>query len=291
VDAEAFALDLERALAGKPVSAHHFTHLDQVRHFVRQNQRALSLVLLVALAATAIGYYLRLRVVDAHYRTLVPLAWNKNSYIMAQLGKQADPEQPVERSEAWQQMRLARRAVSKRDWSAAIRDFQAAATLSISKRDFRLASIAHVEQARCQTIEGRRDEASSLYLGVLENTDAPPDWADTAQLEVVTLTLLAGNRDAAKDILKRRESPPDGPIHDAIECLAGDLTPAALVGRVDTAPRSFVNDLYLIAAVRSHLDGNNREALNYLKRAAESSSPRMEWPGPLALILDNEFRR
>ena len=47
IDAEAFAVDLERALSGKAVSAHHFTFMDRVRHFARLHERLLTTVLLL----------------------------------------------------------------------------------------------------------------------------------------------------------------------------------------------------------------------------------------------------
>jgi hypothetical protein len=286
IDAEAFAFDLERGLSGRPVSAHHFTFMDRARHFARQNERLLTTLLLVTLAASGVGIFFKNRLTAAHYDNLVAMAWRMNTrYMLSDPGGNPPGTMP----QAWQEIRLARRAMTGRDWATSLQRFEAAARLSISVGDARTAAIAQLDAARSAMMVNNRERAGELYLAILENPDAPPALATLAQLEFVTLSLLKGDRERAMETLLMRELPPEGPIRDALTCLAGEASVSDILSDISTAPHRFRNDAYLAAALHYYFTGDRRRSTDYFKRCMSSSIPSSEWPAPLARKLNDEL--
>jgi hypothetical protein len=290
IDAEAFAVDLERALAGRPVSAHHFTYIEQLRHLARKHQRPLTTLLLVFSAAAAVGLYFRARLMSAHYENLLALAWRRNAqHVLAQSQSPATPEGLL--PAAWQDIRLARMSMNSGEWEAAAAGLRSATARSRLVEDARLAAIAQLDLARCQLMLGDRPTAIRTYLEILHNPEAPPALAGLAQLEYLGLTLLTGDRDAAFKALLLREPPAEGPLREAMNCLAGTTPIERLIDQVDNYPNRFRNDVFLAAAIRAFLNGDNRASEQYLRRSAMSSIPSSEWPGPFARLLRNEQTR
>jgi len=290
VDAEAFAGDLERAMSGRAVSAHHFTILDRGRHFVRQHERAITTLVLVSAVALGMGYYFRYRLQEAHYENLLGIAWRKNAqYALAQINNQGNGV-TSQMPRAWQEIRVARRAMNARDWADARRRFRSATRLSTAVGDYRTAAIAQLDLARCAILLGERSEANQTYSSILRNSDAPPGLASLAQLEHLALLLLEGRHPEAQEAMQTRELPPESPMRKAMQCLTGELSARSLVSGIDQVPLRFRNDVYLAAAVRYYLDGDSSRALTYLERCSSASMPSYEWPGPFAKRLRQEFR-
>jgi len=289
VDAEAFAVDLERALAGKRVSAHHFSPLDHVRHLVRRHQRTITLAMPLIIAAIATGYYYRQKLLRARYDDLLTRAQLKNAlYILAQAD---NTNLSGETPRAWHEIRVARKAMTAGDWETARDSFQAAIALSGEVHDSRTAAIAKLDAARCEILLNNREAAKKIYHEILLNPDASPAIASFAQLEYLCLSLLEGNRKGAISILVLREPPADGPIRNAMNCLSGDISAADLLDVISGMPQQFQNDAYLAVAIRYYMDGEVQRCSTYLRRCVSISRPRSEWPAPFAKLLHNDLNR
>jgi serine/threonine protein kinase len=287
LDAEAFAEDIDRALAGRPVSAHHFSPVDRLRHLARRHRRPATAAAVIAVCASGFLFWQNQRILRARYDELLMRARLKNAL---NLLAQADSAAPAtEAPRAWQEIRLARKAMTAGDWTAARAGFQTAVDVSLTFRDARTAAIAQLDQARCEIMINRRDFARKTYLQILDNADCSPSIAGIAQMECLLLILIEGDRQGAVDLLVKREPPVEGPIRAAMDCLGGALAVRDFVASVDRMPAQFRNDAYLAAAVRSCLDGDTRPCANYLRLSLQSSRPPSEWPAPFARILRSDL--
>ena len=289
MDAEAFAVDLERALAGRRVSAHHFSPLDHVRHLARRHQRTVLLLLPLILGGASMAFYYRHKLLAARYDDVLTRAHLKNAlYMLAQAdGTGLASETP----RAWNEIRLARKAMTAGDWDNGRQGFESAVALSSTVGDTRTAAIAELDLARCDIMLNNREGAKKVYHHILLNTDASPAIASMAQLEYLSLLLLEGNRKAALDVLLLRAPPLDGPIRSAMNCLGGDRSVSDLLAAVDTMPRQFQNDAYFAVALRYYLNGEMKRCATYLKQCVQSSTPPSEWPAPFAKILYSDLLR
>lgn len=288
-DAEAFAVDLERALAGRRVSAHHFSPLDHLRHLARRHQRTMLVVVPLIVVAWSIALYYRHKLLNARYEDLLTRAHLKNAlHVLAQAdGGSIASDTP----RAWHEIRLARKAMTAGDWATARDSFRAARDLSAAVGDTRTAAIAQLDEARCEILLNNRASAKKLYNGILKNSDASIAIVSLAQMECLSLLLLEGDRKGALDILLLREPPADGPIRDAMNCLGGETSAGDLAAAVDRMPQQFQNDAYLAAAIRCYLDGETKRTAAFLKRCMQSSTPPSEWPAPFAKLLLNDLNR
>lgn len=289
MDAEAFAVDLERALAGRRVSAHHFSPLDHVRHLVRRHQRTVMIVAPLLVAGVFMATYYRGKLLRARYDDLLTRAQLRNALFM--LAQAEGTGLASETPRAWHEIRLARKAMTAGDWRTARNAFQTAVDLSTELSDARTAAIAQLDQARCEIMLNNRDAAKQIYHRVLENPDTSPAIASLAQLEYLSLLLLEGDRQGALKVLLLREPPPDGPIRDAMNCLGGEVAPATLLELVNNMPHQFQNDAYLSVSIRYYMDGEVRRSSTYLRRCIHSSRPPSEWPAPFAKMLHNDLNR
>ncbi len=290
VDAEAFAMDLERALAGKRVSAHHFSPLDHVRHLVRQYQRALLVLLPMLAVAGLVTMHFRHKLLMARYDDIMTRAHLRNAlHVLAQEDSAATAASDTPR--AWHEIRLGRKAMLAADWNGGRAAFRSAAELCAAVGDTRTMAIAQIEEARCETLLNQREGARRLYHLILTNPDAPPAIANLAQLEYLALALLDGDRKTALEVLVLRELPAEGPIRAAVNCLGGETSPGDLVGAIDKMPAQFQNDALLAAALRYYLDGEVKRSSTYLRRCIQASAPPSEWPAPLAKQLYNDLLR
>ena len=289
VDAEAFAVDLERALAGRRVSAHRFSPLDHLRHLARRHQRTMLIVVPLILLAWGVALYYRQKLLNARYEDLLTRAHLKNAlYVLAQAdGANIASETP----RAWHEIRLARKAMTAGDWTTARDGFQSASDLSVKVGDTRTAAIAQLDEARCEILLNNRANAKKLYNIILRNSDASIAIVSLAQMDYLSLLLLEGDKNGALDMLMLREPPTDGPIRDAMNCLGGEIRASDLAAAIDRMPHQFQNDAYLAAAIRCYLDGEPKRTAAYLKRCMQSSTPPSEWPAPFAKMLLNDLNR
>jgi serine/threonine protein kinase len=288
MDAEAFAVDLERALAGRRVSAHRFSPLDHARHLVRFYRKPLTVGLLLLLVALTSGTLFRQKLLEERYQGVLRKAQLKNmEYLLQQAG--GSPEPAGQTPRAWHEIRLARRAMTAGNWMEASASFQTAIDLSETVRDRRTAAIAQLDQARCEALMHHYDQAREIYRQILENADAPPSVTDMAQMEYLLLALLNQDQAGAVNIGQSLKIPSHGPLREAILCLQGKQPAEALLEKVGGLPPRFQNDACLAAAVRFHHDGESKRAQAALKRCIQNSMPPSEWPAPFARILYSRF--
>ena len=288
-DAEAFAVDLERALAGRRVSAHHFSPLDHLRHLARRHQRTMLIVVPLIIVAWSVALYYRHKLLSIRYDDLLTRARLKNAlYVLAQAdGGSIASDTP----RAWHEIRLARKAMTAGDWATSRDGFRSARDLSATLGDTRTAAIAQLDEARCEILLNNRARAKQLYHSILRNSDASIAIVSLAQMEYLSLLLLEGDRKGALEILMLRDPPADGPIRAAMNCLGGDTSVNELASEIDRMPDQFKNDACLAAAIRCYLDGETKRAAAFFRRCMQSSTPPSEWPAPFAKLLLNDLNR
>lgn len=288
LDAESFATDLERAVAGKPVAARRFNPFDRVQYYLRKHGAVIGAALGVILLAVGLRFYFVMKLRDAHFEGLIRLAQLKNATYRLQEG--GDSALTVS-SPAWHELRRARKAMTTRNWTEAGNRYRSAAQMSEAEGDLRTVAIAKLEAARCASLMGDSREARDLYRAVMSNPDAPPIAADMAQIEAFSVALLQGDRSGAYELLIEREPGSVGPLRDAVMCLGGEISAKALAAKIPTMPHKFHNDLYFYAAVRHYLDGDIDESTSALWQSVRSSSPASEWPSALAKQWYAELKR
>ncbi len=288
-DAEAFALDLERARSGHHVSAHLFTFRDYLAFRVRRH-RSLIAGLAAAMAlfvTTSIYFQSELR--QSHYEYLVQSARLRSEALRGPrsgAGDGPDPQPLV--SAAQQEWVIASREINRRNMPAAVSHLKSAIQISAQSGDRRTEARAQKELARIRTLEGNHDEAMSLYQLVLANRDAPAADLNQARLEAIILALLYDRHEDAYALISE-PGPASGNIfRNAIRCITGELSAADYRDQISYLPGRLQNDAHLALALRYRIDDQSREYRRELQQAIRSSSSVMEWPGPLARRLYEE---
>lgn len=281
VDAEAFAVDLERILTGKPVSAHHFTQLDRIRHFLRMHERPVSTLCLILIAGAAVGIYAARVVRETRFENLLSLAWMENArfnLVMSQAGDDPNQSRPT----AWQDIILARQSWKTRDYERALSLLKSGVNMSLNEGDTRTAGIAQLDLARCEAMVNGYDAAREAYLAILQNSGAPPAVASLAQLEWLSLAMMEQRSEDTRDIAQLRPLPAEGPLKPLADLLLGQTGIARFEQERGHLPERFKNDASFALAARYLQDGDREAARTYLRETAQSSSPRSDWPGPAA---------
>ncbi len=289
-DAEGFAIDLERALAGRPVSAFHFHHFDRLRYFVRRHRHAMQLVLVAVLVAGGSIRFFRERLSSAQHENLVQMARLQNAFFERRSGS-VSASSGERTPRAWHELRLARQEMQSGEWQAASQRLQASVNLAAEFNDQRTMAVARLEQARCETMIGNRPLAMDLYKWVVQNHDASAADAEQAQCEYLALALLARDRDNALKVLLWRNPPLDGPLRLYIDCLGGEIPADLVAERIASIPRPFRNDVAFAAAIQYYLESDPRKSARMLRRVMQESAPSQEWPAPFARMLYAEINR
>lgn len=289
-DADAFANDLERALAGHHVTAHLFTVRDRMAFLLRRHRNTAigvgaACVLLVSLA---VYYQLKLRA--SHQEYLLTIAHLRNNALMGPRGGDAREGASGAVSSAQQEWFVAMRAMNQGQYPVAVRHLEATIQLSQNAGDARTRGRAEKELARIKTLEGDHDAAMTLYRRVIANTDTPAAEVNQAQLEALLLALLHDRRQDMLDLIAN-SSPQSGNIfRNAIRCLTGEISAEAYRDQIPLLPARLQNDAYLAVALRYRLDNDAAAYQRELRQVIRGSSPAREWPGPLARQLFEEAR-
>ena len=286
-DAEAFATDLDRARSGRHVSARMAGAWEHARNLMRRyDQFFVAAAVMLAMALGA-GFYFRQKLMAARYDKLLTAVHLRNFVLRLTQEDAGEASQP---QGAWHEIRMARRAMGAGNWSGARNGFAAAGDLARTVGDTRTAALAILDLARCDAMLGGFDDAIARYREVLRNPDASPQVSDLAQFEGLLLALLKGDREEAIRFLAMKPLPGDGPIREAIDCLAGDTSTDTLAARIDAMPQRLRNDAHLALAVRHRMDGDEKSYATQLRRAMQASTPTGDWPAPLARLLLNDVR-
>lgn len=289
-DGESFASDLERAITGRHVSAQLFSNWGHVTSFVRRHDQMIAALTEAIVLVCLSAYFFNRQLLKERYEKLLNIAQLRN-FASRLMSDQNSDEGTSQTPGAWHDIRMGRRNMGAESWNAAIKDLESAINFSRATGDGRTTAIAQLDLARCYILTGDFDGAARLYKAILENPDASPAIADFAQLEALMLTLVRNNKAEAMKILGARPIPLEGPIHDAIYCLAGEVNVNWLLDRAANAPKRFRNDLHLAAAIRHRMDGNEKGFQNELRRCAQMASPSSDWPSPLAKYLRESLTR
>lgn len=284
LDAGALAIDLERALMGRPVSARHFNALDLLRHRIRRHRQALLTLLFAGAAAIFLHQYFRSELLHVQYEGLIHYAQLQN--IKHQTVRPSPPEAALpEARRAWHQIRLARNAMRAGDWMRGEFMLNAAVGLSDAANDFRTTAIAHLDEARCAIMQYRQDHAMTIYRHILLSEHASPTTIAMAQMEYVALALLRGEDNLALDVFREVPIPDDGPIRPLTLCLGGELAPEELRAMIHDLPARYQVVAHLVTGIRFLLDGNARSSTASLKSCIQRSSPSTDWPAPFARMI------
>ena len=281
-DAEEMACDLERARSGRPVQAALFSQWERLASFARRQKRPLLLIAGLAALALAAGFSFRQKLMKERYEKLVSDAQVRNfqTRAAAPVGE-ANSQTPG----AWHGVRAGRRAMSAEDWTSAVAEFQTAVNFSLAAGDTRTIAMAELEEARCESMLSNDARAITLYRNILKNPDASPSVSDFALMESVVLSLLAGDRAGAVELLGLRPLPAGGPMRDILNCLTGETDTGKLLNQTESMPQRLQNDAHLAAAVRYRLDGDDRGFQSEIRRCLQTSLPPSEWPAPMARHL------
>ncbi len=290
VDAGAFAIDLERALMSRPVSARHFNMLDHLRHRIRRHRQALLALVLAGGATVFLHLHFREQLLHVQYEGLIHFAQLQNTKHRA-VRPPPNAHDIPESQRAWHEIRLARNAMRAGDWPRAQFMLNAAVGLSETVGDHRTVAIAQLDEARCAIMLYRQERAMLIYHGILQNEQASPATVAMAQMEYVALALLRDEIELALDIFRKAPIPADGPIRPLILCLGGAMTPDELHAAIESLPARYQNDAHLVAGIRYYLDGHIRQSAASLKSCIQLSVPSTDWPAPFARMLISDLIR
>ncbi|MEM7397074.1 MAG: hypothetical protein AAF492_32515 [Verrucomicrobiota bacterium] len=276
-DADTMAIDLERVLAGRPVLAKRYAHIDHFKYFVRKNRTVVLFLLVAMTLAATILTFSRESILNAKFELLLHQAKSINSKIT--LKKKDQP------TVAWNEIREGRQAMMAGEFEEAARRLQLAVNISSQVNDHRTSAIARLDMARCETILRHWELALDLYKWIINNEDTSPAISSIAQLEYMTLQFLSGNKKMGLQALRWRELPPDGPLRDTVDGLTGEISPTDLSARILNMPRSFQNDARFIEGLTYFFEGDTQKAGKILKRCINESQPSSDWPAPFAFQL------
>ena len=287
-DAEAFAGDLERVLAGRHVTARLFSYWEQVLFLVkRYDQFFVAAFVMVMILSTA-WLFFRQQMISTRHDNLRTLLSLRN--YAAQVVSRPGTDNAKTNAGAWQHIRSARRRMQSGDWQEASGDLRVAVEISLRIGDRRTAAIAELDLARCMLLTGDLPVALDIYRSIIRNLDASPATFGHAQLEALMLSLIGGNRAEAIELLGMHSLPPAGPIRDSILCLSGELSTDQLEQRIPYMPFRFQNDALMAIAVRHRMNNDQEAYAEALRVVLQSSTPTSDWPAPFARVLRSELR-
>ena len=288
-DADSFADDLDRARSGRHVSARISSVGTRIKAFVRRYDQLVAAAVVMVTMASGAGWFFRHKLLEARFEKLLTTA-HLRSFVLRFDQSAQDSAELAQPTGAWQEIRVARRAMTSGNWSAALPGFAAAAELARAVGDQRTVALAQLDQARCAIMLGESELALTRLREVLQNRDASPAVAELAHLEAVLIALLQGKQADAVSLLQLRALSPDGPVRDMVRCLAGEISPRTLGERLNRLPQRLRNDAHLVLAVRHRMDGDEQRYAAELRRTVQDAAPASDWPTPLAKLLLSEFR-
>jgi len=289
-DAESFALDLELALAGRPVSAEFFSIRDRFAFLFRRHAQAIAVVSVAAGLLAGLSLYYQVQLRETHYLHLIDSA-QRHSVALQSMGPRHKTS-PAPRSPGGvqQELMLARNCIKQSDWSTAAAHLDAAIRLADEIGDKRSKGTATMELARIRLLDGDHAAALELYKHVIANPDTPQTDMNQALFEALLTALLFDHHLEVIELIARQQARPDHLLANASRVLSGEINILDLQNQMPYLPPRLHNDAYLALAVRYKMDGNRDEYRRYLQQSAQQSSPAREWPGPLARKLHGETR-
>jgi len=282
--AKALLHDLDCVLEGRAVSARHFHLGFGLKHFLRKHKAALNIGIIVGMIGSIATIIALSTLRSMHNQQLLNLARLRSAELDLHLVT-LETEKLTGGSRADQEVRLGRQEMQSGDYDSARTHFQAAAAISTLFKDRRSASLSRLEQARCEVLLQNGLRAKELYLEILSNPDASAAIKTIAHAEFVMILMLTGAHDEAVEMAHRFSTQEEGPYHDIILCLIGELNQEVFSERIARFPERFRNDAFLALAVLARKEGRTEESNTYRNRSLKASNPRYEWPAPLARLM------
>ncbi|HMO52333.1 MAG TPA: serine/threonine-protein kinase [Kiritimatiellia bacterium] len=286
-DAEAFAHDLERALAGRHVTARLFSIKDRLLFLARQHDKAVAAGAAMLILLGVLTTYYQSKINAARYDALLNLAQLRSFALRMAQSERADSIMR-QQAGAWPEIRIARRAMNRADWNTAAPLLESAIRLCRETGDTRTMAMAQLDLARLLSVTGDAEQAITLYREILANPDASPPVQNHALLEALILTLLNDQRQNALELISQHALPADNIFRNAILCLSGEMTIDRYQEQIAYLPRRLQNDAQMAIAIRHRMDGNQRAYTQQLRRTIQNSTPANDWPAPLARRLYEE---
>lgn len=277
-DAEAFAQDLERALAGKRVSARHPSVADDISFWLRKHQHALWTVVACVAVGGAVALFSRYLLLGARSEALVTLARLRS--LQEQMVVQSNNQGGGTHLQAWDILRQARRAGRGGDWALAAQMAGKAADLFARAQEPWMQSVALLEEARAWQVAGNLEEAMAAYENLVALKGASLLMKEQARWDLICYLVRSGSETEAALMVK--EYPPSGPFLQLVRILAGEVPPEDLRRLTQELPRFLRNDAWMALAIRAGQSGTEDVRSMALEETLRSSVPAGEWPAPLA---------
>lgn len=279
--AEAFALDMERALAGERVTARYYSRWSRIRHGLHRHRRELAALGVLVPAVLGVVLYFLGALTQVQYQELIGLARLRNTQFALTRLEQRDTSLGAG-SAALNSLVSARRSMAEGEWRPAfdlLADTTTAATL---EGDVQALAIIRLEQARCAVMLANPTLARDLYQSILTRPDVSSRVTGQALLEQALLAHAAGRPEDVPPLLTSHTVAPEHPAAPALECLRGNRSPALVASGVRSLPDWIRNDTFLAAALAAHQRGQSDLAAEYLERCLTTSRAPHEWPAPMA---------
>lgn len=288
-DAEAFAQDLERALAGRHVSAHLFTIRDRIAFRLRRHRQILITIAAILVLFAVVTTYFQHQLNSSRVEHMLNSARLRDAALRGPRENNATPMRPPA-SAAQQEWLIAVREMNRGNFPAARSHLASALHYSRQIGDRRTGFRAEKELARMLTLDDQRDAAMAAYRRVLENPDTPAADRYQAQLEALILALLYERHADIMPLMQNAANQPGNIFRSAMLCLTGDISVDDYRFQIDYLPARLQNDARLALAIRLLREGDREGYRRELQQTIRSGTSPNEWPAPLARKLFEESR-
>lgn len=289
-DAEAFAIDLERALAGRHVSAHLFTLRDRIAFRLRRHRQILTAIAAVLIVFVVVTSYFQAMMNTSRVEHMLNTARLHDAALRGTRDASIAPER-LAASAAHQEWLVAVREINRGNFPSARSHLASALQFSRQVGDRRTEFRAEKELARMLTLDDQYDAAMAAYRRVMANPDIPAADRYQTQLEALIIALLHDRHADIMPIMQQVADQPGNIFRHATLCLTGDISAQDYRFQIDYLPARLQNDARLALAVRLLRDGDQEGYRRELQQAIRIGTSPNEWPAPLVRKLYEETRR
>jgi serine/threonine protein kinase len=288
-DAEAFAQDLERALAGRHVSAHLFTMRDRIAFRLRRHRQILVTIASILVVFTVVSTYFQHELNSSRVEHMLNAARLRDAALRGPRETITAPQRQAT-SAAQQEWLVAVREMNQGNYPAARSHLASVLQFSRQIGDRRTEFRAEKELARMLALDNQHDAAMAGYRRVLDNPDAPAADRHQVRLEALILALLHDRHAEVLPLIQEATRQPGNIFRGAIQCLTGELSVDDFRFQIDYLPARLQNDARLALAVRLLQDGDRDGYRRELQQTIRGGTSPNEWPAPLARKLYEESR-
>ncbi|MGA1193481.1 MAG: protein kinase domain-containing protein [Kiritimatiellia bacterium] len=288
-DAESFAIDLERALAGRHVSAHLFTMRDRIAFRLRRHRQVLTTIAAIVIVFTAVSSYFQARMRTFHVEHMLKSARLRDAALRGSFEVMPAPERQAATA-ARQEWLVAVREMNRGNFPAARSHLASALQLSRQVGDRRIEFRAEKELARMLSLDNQHEAAMTAYKNVIDNPETSTADLYQARLEALILALMHNRHADILPLIQDTAHQPGNMFRQAVLCLTGEISVEDYRIQIDYLPARLQNDARLALAVRLMRDGDRPGYLRELQQTIRGGISPNEWPAPLARKLYEESR-